>query len=244
MRHLLVVSSLLLGSVTSAHAQVSVSIGLPSVQIGFNVPVYPELVQVPGQPVYYAPRAGANYFFYDGAYWVYAGDNWYASTWYNGPWHLVAPESVPAYVLRVPVRYYRRPPPYFRGWRANAPPRWGERWGRDWERGREGWDRSDRHAAPRPAPLPVYQRSYARDRYPAPEHQHAIRSEQYRYEPREEVTRQHFAPPGNAGHPGGWHAEPQREGPPPHAHDGGQRNDTEPHDRGGHHEEEGRHGHP
>jgi len=220
MRYLLVASSLMLASVTSAQAQVSVAIGLPGVEIGINQPVYPRLVQVPGYPVYYAPHASANYFFYDGAYWVYANDNWYFSGWYNGPWHRVGPESVPLYVLRVPVRYYRRPPPYFHGWRADAPPRWGEHWGTDWERRRSGWDRWDAHSAPHPAPLPVYQRAYAGDRYPAPENQHSIRSEHYRYQPREEVTRQHLGQPGNSGH--------------------------EPHDKGGRHEGEGEgrgHGH-
>ena len=43
----------------------------PSINIGINVPVYPELVLVPGYPVYYDPRADWNYFFYDGLYWVY-----------------------------------------------------------------------------------------------------------------------------------------------------------------------------
>ena len=137
MRYLLVASSLLLGSLTSAQAQVSVGVGIavavPSIQIGINVPVYPELVPVPGYPVYYDPRASLNYFFYDGAYWVYQADSWYVSSWYDGPWHVVEPDYVPLYVLRVPVRYYRQPPPYFRGWRADAPPRWGHRWGRDWE---------------------------------------------------------------------------------------------------------------
>ncbi len=216
MRYLIVASSLLLGSVTSAHAQVSVAIGLPSVNIGINVPVYPQLVQVPGYPVYYAPRADANYFFYDGAYWVYAGDTWYASSWYNGPWHAVGPDSVPLYVLRVPVRYYRRPPPYFRGWRADAPPRWGEHWGPGWQGQHRGWDRWDRRAGPRPAPLPTYQRAYAGDRYPsAPEHQRSIQSERYRYQPREEVTREHFAAAGNPGRHEGGQAGPQRHGPPP-----------------------------
>jgi hypothetical protein len=217
MRYLLVAASLLLGSLTSAQAQFSVSIATPSVNIGINMPVYPELVPVPGYPVYYAPRASANYFFYDGAYWVYAGDNsWYASSWYNGPWHLVGPEYVPLYVLRVPVRYYRVPPPYFHGWRPDAPPRWGQHWGRDWEERRRGWNHWDRSSVPRPAPLPAYQRAYAGDRYPvAPEHQHSIRAENYRYQPREEVTRQHFVQPGNPGLHRGWQAEPQRQGPPP-----------------------------
>jgi hypothetical protein len=193
MRYLLVALSMLAGSVTSAHAQVSIGIGFPSIDIGINVPVYPELVVVPGYPVYYAPRADSNYFFYDGVYWVYQGDNWYSSSWYNGPWQLVGPEYVPLFVLRVPVRYYRQPPAYFRGWRADAPPRWGEHWGRDWEQRRGGWDRWDRRSVPRAAPLPVYQRQYSGDRYPrAVEQQHSIRSEHYRYRPREAVTRQQF----------------------------------------------------
>jgi hypothetical protein len=236
MRYLLIASSLLLGSVTSAQAQVSVGIGLPSVEIGINVPVYPELVVVPGYPVYYDPRASSNYFFYDGVYWVYAGDNWYASSWYNGPWQLVRPEHVPLYVLRVPVRYYRHPPPYFRHWHADGPPRWGEHWGRGWERRRAGWDHWDRRAVPRPAPLPVYQRQYSGDRYPhAPEQQHSIRSEQYRYRPREAVTRERFE---HRGDQGGWRGEPQR--PPP----GQQRPPPPPPRRDREHEDEGRgHGH-
>ena len=148
MRHVLrnglMALGLMVGSITSATAQVSIGIGLPGVSIGINLPVYPELVPVPGYPVYYAPRVDSNYFFYDGMYWVYQSDNWYASSWYNGPWGLVAPEAVPLYVLRVPVRYYRHPPPYFRGWQADAPPRWGDHWGNDWKQRRGDWDHWDR----------------------------------------------------------------------------------------------------
>jgi hypothetical protein len=195
MRYLIVASSLLLGSLTQAQAQVSIGVGIaiPGIQIGVHVPAYPELVPVPGYPVYYAPRASLNYFFYDGAYWVYQGDTWYVSSWYDGPWYVVGPDQVPPYVLRVPVRYYRQPPPHFRGWHADAPPRWGQHWGHDWERRHHGWDRWDRRSVPQRAPLPVYQRGYAGGRYPhAPEHQHSIRAEQYRYRPREEVTRTRF----------------------------------------------------
>ncbi|MGA7180705.1 MAG: recombinase family protein [Thiobacillaceae bacterium] len=41
------------------------------------------------------------------------------------------------------MRYYHRPPAYFRGWGYDAPPRWGEHWGRNWDQRRSGWD-SDR----------------------------------------------------------------------------------------------------
>jgi hypothetical protein len=105
---------------------------------------------------------------------------------------------VPLYVLRVPVRYYRRPPTYFHGWAANAPPRWGDHWGRGWEEQRSGWNKWDKRSVPGPAPLPVYQRHYAGSRYPsAAEQQQAIRSEKYRYQPREAVTLRHYSFHGN-----------------------------------------------
>jgi hypothetical protein len=192
MRYVVLVLWLLSWSGTSATGQVSVGIGLPGVSIGINLPVFPELVPVPGYPVYYAPTVNANYFFYDGMYWAYQEDNWYASTWYNGPWGLVAPEFVPLYVLRVPVRYYRQPPAYFRGWQSNAPPRWGEHWGHDWEQQRSGWDRWRRSSEPARAPLPVYQRQYSGDRYPSVEQQQALHSQHYRYQPRDPVVQQHY----------------------------------------------------
>lgn len=188
----LIAMSLFLCTVATANAQISIGIGLPNVSIGINLPLYPELVRVPGYPVYYAPRLNANYFFYDGMYWVYQDDYWYASSWYNGPWSIVGPEVVPLYILRVPVRYYRHPPVYFRGWHRNAPPRWGQHWGPSWERQRRGWDKWNRSSAPRPAPLPVYQRQYTGERYPRVEQQHVIHNQQYRHQPRERAVREHY----------------------------------------------------
>ncbi|HTN65583.1 MAG TPA: hypothetical protein VL051_05280 [Burkholderiaceae bacterium] len=210
-RYSLIALSILLGSATSAPAQVSVGIGLPGVSIGINMPTYPQLVLIPGYPVYYDPYVNSNYFFYDGLYWVFQGDNWYASSWYNGPWQLTPPEYVPLFVLRIPVRYYRRPPPYFRNWRADAPPRWGEHWGRGWEQRRRGWDRWDHRAVPRAAPLPSYQRQFSGNRYPsAMEQQNSIRSQQYRYQPRDALTRQHWQ---QRDKPGSAHPEPRQQAP-------------------------------
>jgi len=183
---------MLLCTVISAQADVNIGIGLPSVSIGINLPLFPELVRVPGYPVYYAPRMEANYFFYDGMYWVYENDSWYASSWYNGPWGYVGPEVVPLFILRIPVRYYRQPPLYFRSWQSDAPPRWGQHWGHGWEQRRRGWDSWKRGSAPAPAPLPVYQRQYSGDRYPRPEQQHNLRSKSYRYQPREKAVQQHL----------------------------------------------------
>jgi hypothetical protein len=217
MRKLLVVLLMLLGPLTPAVAQVSIGIGLPNVSIGVNLPVYPRLVRVPGYPVYYAPSVDSNYFFYDGMYWVYQGDNWYASSWYNGPWALVAPEAVPAFVLRVPVRYYRQPPVYFQGWQRDAPPRWGEHWGHDWEQRRGGWDRWNRRAAPPPAPLPTYQRQYSGNRYPQAEQQPSLHGQRYRYQPRDTAVQRAYEeqglrrapPPSPQAQPG--RATPQRQ---------------------------------
>jgi hypothetical protein len=203
MRYLMIVFSMLFLPLSAVRADVSMGVGIsiPGVSIGINVPAYPRLVRVPGHPVYYDPRIDLNLFFYDGLYWVFVDDDWYVSDWYDGPWRLVVRAHVPLYLLRVPVRYYRRPPPYFQGWRHDRPPRWNEHWGRDWEDKHRGWDRLDRRAAPRPAPLPYYQKHYSGDRYPrVPDQQYTIRREHYRYQPRDPVSKQHYQmqrqPPG------------------------------------------------
>ena len=178
---------------TPAMAQLSFGFSGHGVSIGVNVPVYPVLQPVPGYPVYYAPSLNANYFFYDGLYWVFDGVTWYQSSWYNGPWYAVDPYAVPVYLLRVPVRYYRHAPAYFHGWAYDSAPRWGDHWGHAWESRRAGWDRWNRSSAPAAAPLPTYQRAYSGSRYPRDVQQQAtIQQRSYSYRPREEVSRQRF----------------------------------------------------
>jgi len=205
MRYVFVILCLLFGPVTSANAQAQVSVGIqysiPGVSIGINVGDYPQLVRVPDYPVYYAPNVGFNLFFYDGLYWAYHGDYWYASHWYNGPWGRADHYAVPYFILRVPVRYYRAPPPYFRGWSHNAPPRWGQHWGPQWEQRHRGWDKWDSRAAPRPAPLPTYQRQYSGNRYPRAEQQHELHNKNYRFQPRETVKRESYKQHGAKGKP-------------------------------------------
>ncbi len=203
MRYMFIALMLLIGA-ASAHDHDD-----DKVNIGFQVGAYPKFVRVPGYPVYYAPQSSSNYFFYDGLYWVYQHDNWYQSSWYNGPWDAVGPRYVPAYVLRVPVRYYRRPPQYFVGWQRDDPPHWGEHWGPKWQKERTGWNQWNHHQAPPPAPLPTYQRQYSGTRYPvAPDQQRVIRSKEYRYQPHDELTQQYWriAPgasrQGNSDEPG------------------------------------------
>ncbi len=190
-RHVIIVLAMLFYSAASP-ADVRIGVGTPHISIGINLPIYPELVVVPGYPVYYAPQLEMNFFFFDGLYWVFHDDNWYVSFWYNGPWDLVQPVAVPVFILRIPVRYYRRPPVYFHGWASNAPPRWGEHWGHDWEQHRGGWDRWDRRNVPPPAPRPAYQRKYSGDRYPQHEQQRELIQKNYRYQPRDPDVRQRY----------------------------------------------------
>ena len=183
---------LALAGLTPAAAQLSFGFSSGGVSIGVNVPVYPRLVRVPGYPVYYAPGLNTNYFFYDGLYWVFQDGEWYESSWYNGPWSLVPPDAVPLYVLRVPVRYYRRPPTFFHGWAVNAPPRWDEHWGSSWADQHRDWNRWDRKRAPAPAPLPSYQRRYSGNSYPRTEEQAWQHERNYRYQPRDNIVREHY----------------------------------------------------
>jgi hypothetical protein len=197
---LLLAWPVLLSPILPAQAQVSMRLGvdIPGVSLGLQLPIFPDLQRVPGYPVYYAPQAPGNYFYYDGLYWVLKDDDWYASSWYNGPWRQVARMDVPVYLLRVPVRYYRQPPAYFHGWRPDAPPRWDLHWGREWHLGRPGWDHWDRRAMPGPAPLPVYQRRYPQSRYPhEPTMQHTIRAENFKFRPRDPVARQAYKEPAH-----------------------------------------------
>jgi len=206
MRYGLIMLLLVLLPAATATAQLSIGFGSPNVSIGINLPLYPDLEPVPGYPVYYAPRLDTNYFFYDGLYWVFQGDNWYASSWYNGPWQLVNPDSVPLYLLRVPVRYYRQPPAFFFGWQSDAQPRWGDHWGNGWAQRRSGWDHWNHRSMPAPAPLPSYQRQYAGDRYPGAAQQRSLQTRNYRYTPRDPVLRQPAQPQRSQAAP----ASPQR----------------------------------
>ena len=159
--------------------------------IDVDLPAFPEMEPIQDSPVYWAPNVDSNYFFYDGLYWDYNNDGWYSSAWYNGPWAYVEPIYVPTYVLWVPVHYYHRAPPFFRGWHPNRPPHWTEHWGHDWQ-ARHNAIYGGHAAAVGRAPLPLYQRQYSRANYPRAPQQYALHGQHYAYQPHEAVTRQHY----------------------------------------------------
>jgi hypothetical protein len=106
------------------HAQIGIDIGI-------HLPGPPALFVVQGSPVYYAPRAPENVFFYAHQYWVFT-NGWYVGPTWNGPWAVVQPAYVPRPILQVPVAYYPVPPKQWRGWRRETPPRWEAHAGREW----------------------------------------------------------------------------------------------------------------
>ena len=215
MRHTLIALSLLLGTAVPGVAWIPAAgaSSAVSINIGLHFGAYPELVLVPGYPVYYAPQLPANYFFYDGYYWLYHDDRWYMSDWYDGPWTAVDPDEVPLFVLRVPVRYYLSPPSFFYGWYVDAAPRWHIHWGPRWTRYHYGWEHWDRRIVYAPAPLPLYQRHYTGERYPRGEYRHVIHREHYRYRPHDSVVRERHQRRQEAPRPQ-VHARPDFQGSP------------------------------
>lgn len=147
----LVLAALLVAAVAiPVHAQVRV-------EVGIQLPAPPALVVIPGTPVYYAPNAPANVFFYAHEYWIFADGGWYVGPTWNGPWAVVEPLYVPTPILQVPVRHYPVPPAHWSEWRRDGPPRWEARYGREWheevherqwrER-EERWDRGEGRGCP------------------------------------------------------------------------------------------------
>ena len=111
----LLVALLVAAVAVPVHAQVRV-------EIGIHLPAPPALVVIPGTPVYSAPRAPANVFFYAHEYWIFADGGWYVGPTWNGPWAVVEPPYVPAPILQVPVRHYPVPPPRWSECRRDGRP--------------------------------------------------------------------------------------------------------------------------
>lgn len=171
MRYLILVTCMLLGTALPAAAQAETGFHRAdfSIGIGVGLPAYPNMIPVPGYPVYYAPAVHANLFYYQGQYWLFQAGNWYASGWGDGPWQYVPPYAVPPYLLRVPIRYYVSPPQFFFGWDRDEAPHWGDHWGHDWREDHHDWDHRDfRAEAPHPVP-PRFDRFFAGGGFPRPE---------------------------------------------------------------------------
>lgn len=92
-----------------------VSAGGPSIDIHIPLPHLPppprifikppEIIVIPGSPVFVAPHPDVDIFFYDDYWWSPRGDRWYRSREYNGPWREMDHRYIPDYVRGAPRDY-------------------------------------------------------------------------------------------------------------------------------------------
>jgi hypothetical protein len=104
-------------SATASDVKITIGLGVPPLVL--TAP--PQLVVVPGTPVYYAPEVSANLFFYQGLYYIVANGVWSMAPAYTGPWAVIQIGQVPAPVVAVPVEYYKIPPGQLM---KHGPPPW------------------------------------------------------------------------------------------------------------------------
>jgi hypothetical protein len=104
-----------------ALATVVLFTSLASARVTFNIEIQPQLVPVPGLPVYYAPELPQNYFSFGGQYYLFSDGVWYVAPTFRGPWVFLPLANVPPPLLSVPVEFYRAP---IHGWRRGGPPPW------------------------------------------------------------------------------------------------------------------------
>jgi hypothetical protein len=104
-------------SATASDLKINIDLGGPPIVL--TAP--PQLVVVPGTPVYYAPDVSANLFFYKGRYYTLASGVWSMAPAYSGPWAVIQIGQVPPPVLAVPVEYYKIPPGQLK---KKGPPPW------------------------------------------------------------------------------------------------------------------------
>jgi hypothetical protein len=112
-------AAILFSRVPARASDVKINIGVGVPPLVLSAP--PQLVVVPGTPVYYAPEVSANLFFYKGRYYTVANGVWSRAPAYNGPWAVIQIGQVPAPVAAVPVEYYKIPPGQLK---KHGPPPW------------------------------------------------------------------------------------------------------------------------
>ena len=132
MRHVIVLTTILvaaagslLGVIPAQAQNISVGINIgspPPPPPPFVVAAQPQLVVVPGSPVYYAPGLSFNYFAYGGRHYTFHDGSWFVAAGHKGPWTFIAVEKVPQPVLAVPVAYYKVPPGHSK--KEGGPPPW------------------------------------------------------------------------------------------------------------------------
>src|SRR5688572_2187601 len=80
--------AMLWAAFTVAVQDVTPNMGLGTPPLSPVVLSPPQLVAVPGSPVYHAPEVATDLFFYKGRYYTIANNVWSSAPAYEGPWVL------------------------------------------------------------------------------------------------------------------------------------------------------------
>ncbi len=101
---------------TAGAGDVNVNIGAPALVLPPPmITVQPQVVAVPGSPVYTAPQVDFNVFLFGGKYWSHHNDVWFVAPRPGARWTRVAVAAVPHEVRAVPVTYYKVKPKHGKG---------------------------------------------------------------------------------------------------------------------------------
>jgi hypothetical protein len=107
---------------TAEGGDVNVNIGVPPVAAVVVAPppvmvARPQVVLVPGTPVFTAPNVEFNVFLFGGKYYSHHNDVWYVTPRPGAKWERVAVATVPVEVRGVPVKYYKVKPKHAKAWK-------------------------------------------------------------------------------------------------------------------------------
>ena len=117
-RHRLVMTALGMLLAASASAGTSIGVGVvlsnappPPVVV---VREQPHLLLVPGSTVYVVDdhRVGYDWFLFNGYWYIYNGGYWYRAHRHSGPFVAIQPKLVPAAIIRVPSKHWRKGHPH------------------------------------------------------------------------------------------------------------------------------------
>lgn len=131
----------------ASFAEVNVNVGINVPLPVYVAPAPPPVVVIPNSYVYYVPNIEVDVLFYHGYWYRPHGAYWYRSSSYNGPWHHMAPRSVPHALVSLPPNYRHMPPGHQHIPYGQLKKNW-SRWERDRYWYHNDWGRKGGHGGP------------------------------------------------------------------------------------------------
>jgi hypothetical protein len=159
----------------SAATSFSFSLRIGDPYIGPSLAFYsaPDVVLIPGTPVYYIDDYDYDLYSYGNYWYYYWNGGWYRSVDYDGPFYFISYQSVPYPIRYVPVRYRH----HWRNYRGAAYSSY----------------QAGRYYPSNPGSYTYYRTRYE-DRYPRTSGQYSVQQNRYRERQQPVQYRQETAP--------------------------------------------------